>query len=75
MGGDIITMSKKKNQKRREDGGGEHREKTPLLIRFPGYGDLECHLSLISGFRKGSQRRKEERRLQKTPCEEMLDGG
>lgn len=62
----------KKNQKRK-NGRGE-RQKS-LLIRFPGYDDLECHLSLFSGFRKGSQGRKEERGLQRTPCEEVLNGG
>lgn len=74
MGGGL-TSSQCRKKIRREDGGGGHREKTSLLIRFPGYDDQECHPSLISGFRKGSQRRKEERRFQRTPCEEMLNGG
>lgn len=60
-------------KKSEEKMGGEERQKS-LLIRFPGYDDLECHLSLFSGFRKGSQGRKEEQRLQRTPCEEVLNG-
>lgn len=72
--GNIITTESDKIQKRRWEEK-ERRTQKSLLIRFPGYHDLECHLSWIKRIRNGSQRRKERRMLQRIPCAEMLDGG
>lgn len=43
-----VTSSQKVAKSRREDGRGKGRKtQKSLLIRFPGYHDLECHLSWI----------------------------
>lgn len=69
-----IASSQCQGKKSEEKMGGVNREKTEIIVnKISRIWWSRMPPELV--FRKGSQRRKEERRLQRTPCEELLNEG